>query len=204
MKKIPGPTARTLHFVTICAAAALLPFDGAFGSLNGPDIAQGPAFESAPADEGAGRFEDNAVKDIADGGEGAATPFQPSGRMNWLFRSIMEAGSGFPATLCELIENSYSGGSYARLLTGTGAGFSELLSDEDRLAGTGLGYELGPGLRVQGFGIFDMDGNSAFAGPALTYNLLESIGLTTGVQMPLGEPAADGEDFFFAEIRVLF
>lgn len=158
-----------------------------------------PAIGRAPVVDGMGRFA-GSPPDNEDG----APALQPSGRATRLFRSIIEVGSGFPSTLCELIENSLSGSSSARLSIGTGAGFSELLSDESRVVGTGLGYDLGTGLRVQGFGVFDMDENSAYAGPALTYNLQDSIDLTTGVQVPLNEDVSERQDFFFAEIRVLF
>ncbi|HEY4706592.1 MAG TPA: hypothetical protein VII64_03960 [Thermodesulfobacteriota bacterium] len=202
MKKNVSPAVKTISALLIPAIAALFPAAGeAAGAAapdDVPDAVKAPAFDSRPAAEKTQGFADGAPGD-----KGAAPAFQPSGRMTRLFSSIMEVGS-FPMTLCGLIENSASGGSYERLATGTGAGFSEILSDESRVVGTGLGYEIGPGLRVQGFGIFDMDENSAYAGPALTYNFHDSIGLTTGVQVPLNEPVSERQDFFFAEIRLLF
>ncbi|HBG47260.1 MAG TPA: hypothetical protein DDW94_09780 [Deltaproteobacteria bacterium] len=129
-----------------------------------------------------------------------------SGRMTRLFRSIMEFGSGFPSTLCELVENIYTRGSVTRSPAGAGAGLSEILSDESRVVGTGVGYDIGAGLRVQGFGVFDMDDNSAFAGPALRFNVQEYIDLTTGMQLLINEDESrfERQGLYFAEFRFQF
>jgi len=195
MEKILIHAVKTLAVLLTCALTALFP-----RAVEALAAADAPAFAAEPANEGMGRFTDGAPAN--DGG--ASPALQPSGRMTRLFSSVMEVGTGFPSTLCELIENSYSGGSSVRLSMSTGAGLEEILSDESRVVGTGLGYDLGPALRLQGFGIFDMDENSAYAGPALTYNLQDSVDLTTGVQVLLNEPVSERQDFYFAEIRVHF
>lgn len=113
---------------------------------------------------------------------------------------------GFPSTLYGLMEDNYTRNS-ARLLSIPGAGVSDLLSDESRMVGTGLGLNLGPGLKFQGFGIYDMEEGSTFAGPALKYDLPGDLYFTTGVQIPLNdrrEIVSGSSDFYFAEFRLLF
>src|SRR3972149_8124122 len=138
MKKKVSPAVKTISALLIPAIAALFPAAGeaagAAAPNDVPDAVKAPALDSRPAAKKTQRFADGAPGD-----KGAAPAFQPSGRMTRLFSSIMEVGS-FPLTLCGLIENSASGGSYERLPTGTSAGFSGVLSDESRVVGTGLGY----------------------------------------------------------------
>ncbi|GEM_PF-3882269 len=113
---------------------------------------------------------------------------------------------GFPSTLQWLMEGNYTRDS-ARLLSTPGAGISDLLPDEGRLVGTGLGLDLGPGIKFQGFGIYDMEEGSTFAGPALRYDLPGDLDFTTGVQIPLNdrrEISSGSADFYFAEFRLLF
>lgn len=122
------------------------------------------------------------------------------------FGTVMETEAAFPSTLCELVDNNHGGAGVAGAGDTTAASFSELLSWDSRTVGTGLGYDLGPGLRVQGFGVFDSDESSAFAGPALRFNPVKHFGVTTGVQMLLSENNSGLErpDLFFAEFRLLF
>src|SRR3972149_7855576 len=127
MKKNVNPAVKPIPALLIPAIAALFPAAGeAAGAAapdDVPDAVKAPAFDSRPAAEKTQGFADGAPGD-----KGAAPAFQPSGRMTRPFCFLMEVGS-FPMTLCGLIENSASGGSYARLAEGPGAGFSEILSD---------------------------------------------------------------------------
>ncbi|WKZ32138.1 MAG: hypothetical protein QY316_09495 [Thermodesulfobacteriota bacterium] len=130
-------------------------------------------------------------------GEGPGAPQDP-------LSSILDPG--FPPTLYGLMEGNYTRDS-ARLLSIPGAGVSDLLSDESRMVGTGLGLNLGPGIKFQGFGVYDMEEGSTFAGPALKYDLPGGLDFTTGVQIPLNdrrEIASGSSDFYFAEFRLLF
>lgn len=168
-----------MPFLFICLLLAHSLFPGAVHAFREavPDAWNGPPFEDSS-------------EALAEGPPGLLT-------------SLLEPG--FPPTLYGLMEGNYPRDS-ARLLGIPGAGVSELLSDESRIIGTGLGLNLGPGLKFQGFGVYDMDEGSTFAGPALRYNLPGDLDFTTGVQVPLNDRgiASGSADFYFAEFRLLF
>jgi hypothetical protein len=109
-----------------------------------------------------------------------------------------------PSLLCELIEGMHAK-NRARA-SQSPAAFPELLEDNGGQVSTGMGYDLSPGLRFQGVGVFDMEENYAFLGPAFRLNIEEDLAITTGMQLPI--TGGDGTDkpsgLYYAEFKLLF
>lgn len=109
-----------------------------------------------------------------------------------------------PFSLCELVEGMYANDrAHVNL---SPAAFPELLDDNGGPVSTGLGYDLSPGLRFQGVGVFDMEENYAFLGPAFRLNIKGDLAITTGMQLPV---AGDGgqdklSGLYYAEFMLLF
>lgn len=113
------------------------------------------------------------------------------------------SGKDVPSSLCELVEGMHA--TDRAHVSQSPAAFPELLDDSGPVS-TGLGYDLGPGLRFQGVGVFDMEENYAFLGPAFTLNIEGDLAITTGMQLPV---AGDGgpdkpSGLYYAEFRLLF
>lgn len=109
-----------------------------------------------------------------------------------------------PSSICELVEGMHA--KDRAHVSQSPAAFPELLDNSGGPVSTGLGYDLGPGLRFQGVGVFDMEENYAFLGPAFTLNIEGDLAITTGMQLPI---AGDGgpdkpSGLYYAEFRLLF
>lgn len=108
-----------------------------------------------------------------------------------------------PSSLCELVEGMHT--TDMDRASQSPASFPELLEDSVPLS-TGLGYDLVPGLRFQGVGVFDMEENYAFLGPAFRLNIEENLAITTGMQLPVA--GGGGPDklsgLYYAEFKLLF
>lgn len=109
-----------------------------------------------------------------------------------------------PSSLCGLVEGMHAKDSAH--LSQSPAAFPELLEDSGGPVSTGLGYDLGPGLRFQGIGVFDMEENYAFLGPAFRLNLKGDLAITTGMQLPVaGDSGPDRlSGLYYAEFMLLF
>ena len=143
--------------------------------------------------------------------EGAASAFE---------RSLPEAAAGHeeadfrewppqedvPASLCELVEGMHANDMALEQDSRLPAEFPELLDGGSSPFGTGVGYDLGPGMRFQGVGVFDLDSNFASLGPALTLNIEGDLAITTGMQLPVAGGAGPEKlsELFYAGIKLLF
>lgn len=109
-----------------------------------------------------------------------------------------------PSSLCELVDGMHTIDSAH--LSQSPAAFPELLEDSGGPVSTALGYDLGPGLRLQGVGVFDMEENYAFIGPAFRLNLKGDLAITTGMQLPVaGDSGPDRPSgLYYAEFMLLF
>jgi hypothetical protein len=111
-----------------------------------------------------------------------------------------------PASLCELIETMHANDRSPEQDGRLPAEFPELLDGGSSPFGTGVGYDLGPGMRFQGVGVFDLDNNYASLGPALTLNIEGELAITTGMQLPVAGGAGTEKlsELFYAGIKLLF
>lgn len=109
-----------------------------------------------------------------------------------------------PASLCGIIDGMHSNGAGSTRASFP-AGFPELLDDEVPV-GTGVGYDLGPGLRFQGVGVFDLEENYASLGPAFTLSIEGALAITTGMQLPVTGSTGPEKPagLYFAGFRLLF
>lgn len=112
-----------------------------------------------------------------------------------------------PASLCELVETMHANdlpldNNDSRLPPE----LPELLDGGSSPFGTGVGYDLGPSMRFQGVGVFDLDSNYASLGPALTLNIEGELAITTGMQLPVAGGAGPEKlsELFYAGIKLLF
>ncbi|OGP15646.1 MAG: hypothetical protein A2052_07220 [Deltaproteobacteria bacterium GWA2_54_12] len=113
------------------------------------------------------------------------------------------SGKDVPSSLCELVEGMHA--TDRAHVSQSPAAFPELLEDSGPVS-TGLGYDLSPGLRFQGVGVFDMEENYAFLGPAFRLNIEGDLAITTGMQLPIA--GDNGQDrlsgLYYAEFMLLF
>lgn len=114
------------------------------------------------------------------------------------------SGKDVPSSLCELMDGLHA--KYRAHASQSPAVFPGLVEEGGGPVSTGLGYDLGPRLRFQGVGVFDMEQNYAFLGPAFTFNIEGDLAITTGMQLPVaGESGPDSPPgLYYAEFRLLF
>lgn len=111
-----------------------------------------------------------------------------------------------PASLCELVETMHANDRALDHDSRLPAEFPELLDGDSSPFGTGVGYDLGTGMRFQGVGVFDLENNYASLGPALTLHIEGELAITTGMQLPVagGAGAEKLPELFYAGFRLLF
>ncbi len=100
------------------------------------------------------------------------------------FRLVLSWDYSFPNTLYILLEYLYNGGNLGRgaSLTATTEFSGEITTRERNFIAGHLGYDLTPLIRLSLSTIYDIDGDSIFISPAMTYNILSNIDWEIGLQ----------------------
>ncbi len=104
-------------------------------------------------------------------------------------RFVLSWDYSFPNTLYILFEYLYNGGNSGADATASVADrFSgEIVTKNRNFTAVGVGYDITPLLRLDSYVIYDMDGEGIFFNPFLTYNILNNVDWTAGLQIFSGD-----------------
>lgn len=147
------------------------------------------------------------------GFRGEATYTNAKERRDFL-RAVLSWDYSWPNTLYLLLEYLYNGGNFKQPIVpgvfpdATNRRFSGEIATKNRnFIGAGLGYEITPLLRVDAIGVYDIDDNSVFVGPTITWNIVTNLDWTTGIQLFAGSQNSEyGEtaDVFYMSLKYFF
>jgi len=128
---------------------------------------------------------------------------------SWFTRALIGVDHTFPSTLYITAEYLYNGGNDPLLSYSGGAvtTSSVILTRNRNFIGVAASYEVTPLLRFDSIVVLDMDDKSAALGPSLSYNILENLDLSAGVQIFTGKTGSEyGEaaDLYYSELQLYF
>lgn len=136
--------------------------------------------------------------------DGGAQPVQDNGHEDRNTGDASGLGEDLSPALCGLVSGMHTKEKALKPAGQSAAAFPELLEDSGPVS-TGMGYDLGSGLRFQGVGVFDPDKNYASLGPAFRLNIDKGLEITTGMQLQVTENGSGAPpDLYYAEIRLIF
>lgn len=116
--------------------------------------------------------------------------------------TVLAGHDASPEALCALVEGmrERSDGRYA----GSAPGFSSTVEGSVPV-GTVVGYEIGPGLSLNGVGVYDAEDDFASVGPAFRVDIDDGVEITAGVQLQVADDGpVSGPGLYYAGLRLLF
>ncbi len=99
-------------------------------------------------------------------------------------RAVLSFDHTFESSLYVLLEYLYNGGNDPGLSSPLlASGTSEITTRNRNFVAIGTGYDITPLVRFDSVIVYDVDGRSVLAAPAITYNIRDDIDLSAGVQV---------------------
>ncbi len=123
-------------------------------------------------------------------------------------RAVIGGDYTFPNSIYVLIEYLYNGGTVDDIEgLSLQSDSSQIITREENFLGFGLGYELTPLIRLNNYTIYDIDEDSLFIGPTLSYSIIEDLDLRIGAQLFSGRNNSEFgnlPDIYYTQLQWFF
>jgi hypothetical protein len=121
---------------------------------------------------------------LGDGGIRGEITYTYKSPENEFIRAVVGGDYTFANSLYLLMEYLYNGGTVSAVdWLSFQTSSAEIITRERNFLGFGLGYDITPLVRLDGYFIYDIDQKSTFVGPRLSYSVIENLDLLIGVQL---------------------